>query len=665
MRYSVALLGILMLLSLSATQAGEVTTVKPDEHKYLLLDRRLVETTTNAKLVLGTPIKAAENPLFQADQPWENSLNNLYPNVLWDEQEQVFKLWYKCVLADKEVIAAMDGPRTVHDVGWYLLYATSRDAIHWDKPALGLFKHDGDSATNIVARDCPNVGVFKDTRDPDPARRYKMVLDVGLGKPQVRFSADGVHWGEVIEAEGFGQQNGDTHNNALWDSATQKYLWFTKLYLGERTMARFESDDFIHWKNNGMILRSAIDEGKNSQTYCMTPFRYGSIWLAYVMIYHLGSGRSVDCELAWSPDALHWHRVRPGHPLIPHGSSGTYDSECIYAMAGPPIAQDGSLLIFYGGDDYPHTGWKRDCLPCLARLPLDHFGGYSPIAPEQRATLVTAPLTLSRSPLRITASAKSGSVRVTAIDDHGVVLGGTEAVMGEVTDHELVWKDTDLKRLQGRPLRLRIELERSTLWSISGIDLVEKTYLPATPSRFTADKQPAPVTSRTLTFDASTEGWKGVDEITHHLSGGASGGYIRVSRVGRSLPIALSPSLPSESPLAGNWPLSFGGTAARITCRVRAEQEGGKVQLELFAGDIANWSIQCDTTFGPQWRAVTADLEYDWSDEEAAAAGWRRAANGFSWRDTIEHVGKVVVVPVAAGAQHQFDLDTVSVTGLP
>jgi len=665
MKHSVALLGMLMLLSLSGTQAGDVSTVDPDEHQYLLLDRRLVATATNAELVLGVPTKAAENPLFQADRPWENSLNNLYPNVLWDEQEQVFKLWYKCVLADKEVIAAMDGPRTVHDVGWYLLYATSQDAIHWDKPALGLFKHAGDGATNIVARDCPNVGVFKDTRDPDPARRYKMVLDVGLGKPQVRFSPDGVHWGEAIEAHGFGQQNGDTHNNALWDSVTKKYLWFTKLYLGERTMARFESDDFIHWKNNGMILRSSIDEGKSSQTYCMTPFRYGSIWLAYVMIYHPGKGRSVDCELAWSPDALNWHRVIPGRPWIPRGPQDAYDSQCIYAMSGPPIAQDGSLLIFYGGDDYPHTGWKRDCLPCLARLPLDHFGGYSPIDQEQQGTLVTAPLTLSHLPLRITASANGGSVRVMAIDDRGTIIGVSQPVVGDVTDYELVWKDADLERLQRQPLRLRIELDRSTLWSIRGIDLVEKTYHPAIPSLFTADKPPYPIASQTLTFDQSTEGWKGVDEITHHLTGGASGGYICVRRMGRSLPIALSPSLPSESPLAGNWPKRFGGTAARLTCQVRAEQEGGKVQIELFAGDIGNWSIQCDTTFGPQWQTVTAELKYDWSDDEASAAGWRRAANGFSWRDTIEHVGKVVVVPVAAGAQHQFDLDTVSVTGMP
>lgn len=60
------------------------------------------------------------------------------------------------------------------------------------------------------------MGVFKDEHETNPARRYKMVSDVGLGKPQVRFSPDGIHWGPVSEVKGFGAQNGDTHNNAFW-----------------------------------------------------------------------------------------------------------------------------------------------------------------------------------------------------------------------------------------------------------------------------------------------------------------------------------------------------------------------------------------------------------------------------------------------------------------
>ena len=258
------MLAALVSLGFDLMAAGP-SLLKPGPRKHLAFDPRLIHTAQNAKLVLGTLEKAAENPLFIADKPWENSLNNLYPNLLWDQEEQMFKLWYKCVLADKEAIAKMDGPGTVHDVGWYLLYATSKDGLKWDKPKLGLHKFDGSADTNIVARDTPNVGVFKDPHEPDTGRRYKMVYDVGLGKPRTRFSADGIHWSEPVEVKGFSPQNGDTHNNAFWDEPTQKYQWFTKLYLGERTMARFESDDFLNWRGSGMVLRSSIEEGRASQ----------------------------------------------------------------------------------------------------------------------------------------------------------------------------------------------------------------------------------------------------------------------------------------------------------------------------------------------------------------------------------------------------------------
>ena len=109
--------------------AAEPRLVVPDEKKHLVLDSGVVISASNARLAPGTMVKSERNPALHADQPWENALNNLYPNVLWDAEERVFKLWYKCVLADKDVIAKMDGPSTVHDVGWYLLYATSKDGV--------------------------------------------------------------------------------------------------------------------------------------------------------------------------------------------------------------------------------------------------------------------------------------------------------------------------------------------------------------------------------------------------------------------------------------------------------------------------------------------------------------------------------------------------------
>ena len=56
----------------------------PDDSVLLFLDSRAVDRMENARLAPGAVFKDPANPLFKADQPWENALNNLYPNVLWD-----------------------------------------------------------------------------------------------------------------------------------------------------------------------------------------------------------------------------------------------------------------------------------------------------------------------------------------------------------------------------------------------------------------------------------------------------------------------------------------------------------------------------------------------------------------------------------------------------
>jgi hypothetical protein len=536
--------------------------------------------------------------------------------------------------------------------------------LKWDKPELGLFAHDGERRTNIVARDTPNVGVFKDTEDPDAARRYKMVYDTGLGQLKARFSRDGIHWGEPVAMQGFGPRNGDTHNNAFWDERSGKYLWFTKLYLGERLVARAESTDFLNWKNNGLVLRSSLEEGRSRQTYCLPVFRYGSIYLGYAMLYDLGKGRTVDCELAWSPDGLHWERVLPGVPLISRGPKGSYDSECIYAMAGPPVARNGDLLIFYGGDDFPHTGWKRHCLPCLARLPLDHFAGYEPVDPNEPAKIVTRPLRLSGETLRLSAAAEGGSVKVLALDEAGAVVAESAPLAGDLHEAAVVWNDGGGRLKAGSEWRFRIELERATLFALDGVALVDET-LPEQPSSLREEVwEPRPVKEQRIDFTTDAAGWKGVDEIVHLAEGGASGGFVRFSRAGRNLPIALSGATPETSPLAGAWPEKFGGRGAEISVKVRAPREGGRAQIEVFAHDVAQWTRETTVNFGTDWREAKATLRYGWTDAEATAAGWRRSPVGFSWEETMRHVGKIVVVPSAAGPLETFDMDEVVVRGV-
>jgi hypothetical protein len=594
-----------------ARAAAPQTSVSDKAH-LLLLDRRVVERVENAKLLVGTPLKHPENPLLVPDKPWENATNNFYPNVVWDAKAALWRLWYKDVLADEDVIAKMDSPSRVHGVGWYLLYAQSRDGVVWERPALGLHAFGGDFANNIVARDCPNVGVAMDPREGDPARRFRMVFDVGLGKPRVNVSGDGLHWTPGEEPKGFSAAQGDTHNNAFFDVRTGKWLWFTKMYLGERLVSRLESDDFVNWRSSGVVLRSGLDEGRSTQTYALTVFPYANGYLGYLMLYHLGAGRRVDVELAWSPDSVRWERVAPGQPFLANGPAGTYDSGCIYAQAGPAVIQDGRIPVYYGGSPTPHLGWKRSGSLCLASIPEDGFAFYARADAAAAAVVQTAPLRPC----------------------------GTEVVVrseGEV--------QVEREELGQGTFRLKLTLGADAkVYAIRGALLADEAWKPKPEEPW----EPVPLRRGPLSvkFSEGDNGWKGVDALEHVPGEGC----VRVSRGKGLRPIA------SGSPLPGNWPAEFGGTGLLVRARLRAPAGGGGARIEIFARDVAQWYYEPAEPMDRDWKWFEAPLNYGWTDAEAVAAGWVRGPQAFGWRETLQHAGKVVVMQGNAPGSTSFDL---------
>ncbi|MBN1417538.1 MAG: hypothetical protein JXP34_02115 [Planctomycetes bacterium] len=653
------LLAACWLLPLLGSGArADIAPLAPDPLKQLVLDPRVVAETTGLRLAMGEVEKEPRNPLFRADRPWENALNNLYPNVLWDEEERVFKLWYKCVLADKDVIAKMMPPATVHDVGWFLLYATSRDGLAWEKPELGLIGFDGSTRTNIVARDAPNAGVFKDPRDADPARRYKMIYDVGSGKMRVRFSPDGLRWSEPIEPRGFTPYTGDTHNNAFWDQRLGRYVCITRFYLGERLVARAESRDFLSWEDVRLALRSTIAEGRARQLYCMPSFPYANGYIGFLMVYNVGADRTVDCELAWSPDTVAWHRILPGTPLIPRGPAGSPDSACIYGPSGSPVVKDGRLMMFYGGSDEVHRGWKRHCLPCAAYLRPDGFAGYEPVESGGSGTLLTAAVRCTGRPLRVTADAARGSVRVEVAGKARFEIESCEPISGEVTGAPVAWRGgRSLQELAGEEIRLRFRLEAAKLYAFSGVELVPAAPAERRPARPAPAHAPDAAVARRATFDEDAEGWQALSNLEHRSAGGAPGGYIAVSRT-ESGAFAFAAADGSGGAFCGDLERRFGGAGVAIEAQVRSDRAAAATQIEIFARDIAQWSYDKLPPPGKEWTGVRAALRYDWTDDEARAAGWRPAIQAFSWRETIRNVGRVVVLPAGGSVPSSFDLDS-------
>jgi hypothetical protein len=213
-------LAALMVATVTGSRsfAVEAAANAPEKRtRYLLLDSRIIEKTENSQLTVGVVQKDKNNPLFGEDQPWEKRFDNLYANVIFDQEDKLYKCWYSPFIVDLSAKGmtlqqrGQTGYRPPRGREMAICYAVSKDGITWEKPELGLVEFKGSQQNNLLWREPHGAGVFKDYHDPDPARRYKAFFQ-GVN---VAFSADGMHWGKAIPCPEI-KVAGDTHNNALW-----------------------------------------------------------------------------------------------------------------------------------------------------------------------------------------------------------------------------------------------------------------------------------------------------------------------------------------------------------------------------------------------------------------------------------------------------------------
>ena len=73
-----------------------------------IFDSRKVAMAENVRLELGAVEKYSQNPLFSeeffADPPkkWEARFDNVYPTVLFDEEEGIFQALVSCVFGGSQ-----------------------------------------------------------------------------------------------------------------------------------------------------------------------------------------------------------------------------------------------------------------------------------------------------------------------------------------------------------------------------------------------------------------------------------------------------------------------------------------------------------------------------------------------------------------------------------
>ena len=460
----------------------------------LFLDDHVVDSTADVQRQLHRPTRHEGNPILRADMPWEQGGNGVYlygGTVMFDEEDGVFKMWYRTASVDRDV----SGGKSSEVEGAYkACYAVSEDGLRWERQRLGLVEHGGSTDNNMLP---PAQGtmshirrpnLLKDYAEPDPRRRYKIAymdrIDGRWGLCQ-GYSPDGIHWTmNVGEPSFFARPVAPNGILFGWDPRMRKFVHYHRKSQSVRAdvdgrvarsrvaTVRSTSEDFSDWGDTrDVIWKSEADppgwspaHGVDLAAVLYTEELYvgfvdscSTHWVedvpAEAWDAYRGEFADYRTELLISRDGDDWTRVAPHWEFMRPGLWGTWDGSLV--GLAKPIVLDDEILIYYTGSNLPGgvahenhpqhglvhkvvDGQRLGFAIGVARMRRDGFAsmeGYEPTG-----TLTTRPLVFDGDSLVINARAPDrpfgadstpatpfGRLRVELLDAAGEPLTGFSA----------------------------------------------------------------------------------------------------------------------------------------------------------------------------------------------------------------------------------------------
>jgi hypothetical protein len=477
----------------------------------LFVDQMVVRQADNVAFTLHPARKHPANPLMVADQPWEGWRLEIYGNVIFDQEEQLFKMWY-----------IAEAPSVFPSLA--ALYATSLDGIRWQKPLVGTIEARIPGQHNAVAAGTVLPNVFKDTLDADPARRYKMITYHWDGKSVSRdnpdqgyhtyVSPDGLNWKQHSEKA---ICPGNDVITGYYDRQRKLWVALAKIYdvpaaKGRRVFWLITSPDFQNWSEPQLAIypdarddagamarleevRSLLDVPDapaliRTEFYGVGFYQAESCVLGFPWVFTINNqarygnqeGPS-ELQLAVTRDLEHWERPFR-FACVERGEPNQWDPGFIVTQSEALRVGD-EIWLYYTGANYLHG------TPCLYRAddpkrkteytgsiglaiwPLDRFVSVDGPAEGGRLTTVPLAFTGNRLELNVNASHRGqpGTVRVELLDAAQKPLPGaglSDEIKTDSLRHTVTWSgNPDVSAFQGRPVSLRFHLTSAELYSFA------------------------------------------------------------------------------------------------------------------------------------------------------------------------------------------------------
>jgi hypothetical protein len=475
---------------------------------FLFIDDTYIENLDRVERGVVPAKKVSQLPLLEIDQAWEKEWQiGSYINVMYDEEENIFKMWYGV----RRKLSEARG-----DEADGLAYATSTDGIHWEKPVLNLFEDGGSTENNLlfpILRWGAGAGVLKDPIETDPAKRYKMLfmfqsgdmIFAGIVQPVcVAYSADGIHW---IVPKGWRNpvipQGTDTQLVAYWDAKIHRYVVYLRGRPNVRIICMAESDDFENWTPRQIIVApDEQDPPQDQEFYGMSSMAYRDFRIGFLSVFHtvyegwLAQNsieewmpewmNQMDIQLTYSKDGRTWHRAGNRQPILTCGPPGSYDSGSVYPPHSPFVHGE-EIWVYHGSSNALHgeetrRGEVRQSGINLAKIEKDRLVC---LKSDAAGVVTTVPLNIEPNALRINADAIGGSIQVEIVDPFDRVVAGFSRddcipFSGDETDYQLQWKSnssgpSEIKtgaleeKMVSQPLgglKVKVYLERAKLFAL-------------------------------------------------------------------------------------------------------------------------------------------------------------------------------------------------------
>jgi hypothetical protein len=449
-----------------------------DVGRQLFVDDFLIAETTLAR-TFHQPTKYAANPVLKPTSPDEIGPDDGqravcylgHGGVFYDSAAKLFRMWYTA------------------DWRGGLAMATSRDALHWERPALGLA-----GGNLILARSSEFVGgdnaVYFDAAARNPDERVKFMAD-HTGKRKAHFlstiAADGRVLGEV--------QAGRAGDYCSFFYNPFRRVWVYSIKRDTpngRARHYAESPEFltpgifdrsVFWANADKLDQPDPKIGDAPQLYSVSAIAYESLLLGAFQIL-LGPRNSIcelgsfpkftEIKLGFSRDGFHWDRPDRRPFIGATRKDGDWDRGYVHTTTGVCLVV-GDQLYFpftaYSGiaPDGKHRGMYTGASVGIAVLRRDGFASMD--AEDRAGTLTTRPVTFTGSRLFVNAAPAGGELRVEVLDGDGRLVPGfsldqCNPVSKDGTLQPVTWRGgSALSALSGRTVRFRFHLTRGSLYA--------------------------------------------------------------------------------------------------------------------------------------------------------------------------------------------------------